>query len=385
LIDNYQAIIDHLPDVVYAKDLAGNILIINEQYTRISGMQPEQVIGKNQAELFPAEMVSAWQAADEQIINSGQATHTENIFYPDGTPHYYMTTQFLCHDKQHTPRAICAVSEDVTMRKQAEEQAKASQRLLQLIVDNMPLLVYVTDLEGNYTLVNRFAASLMHVEPQDIVGKNQSELFPPEVVEVWNRHNQQIVESGKVLEQEEPVEVPDGTRTNLSIKFPIFNDTGEIDAIGGISMDITDRKREEQERIAFQEEIIQAQRDFVRELSTPLMPIMDGVLVMPLIGRIDADRAQQVMETLLEGVAQHHAELAILDITGVDFIDTQVANALIQSAQAVRLLGATVVLSGISPQIAQTLVHLGVNFNDIVTCSTLQAGITYAMQQHKKG
>lgn len=125
--------------------------------------------------------------------------------------------------------------------------------------------------------------------------------------------------------------------------------------------------------------IIQVQRETLRELSTPLIPISDRVMIMPLIGTIDAPRAEQIMHTLLTGIAQHRARIAILDITGVLVVDTQVANGLIQAAQAVRLLGAEVVLTGIRPEIAQTLVGLGVDLQGIVTESSLQRGIMYAL------
>jgi rsbT co-antagonist protein RsbR len=103
-------------------------------------------------------------------------------------------------------------------------------------------------------------------------------------------------------------------------------------------------------------------------------------MVMPLIGAIDTQRAQQIMETLLDGAAQHQARLVILDITGVQVVDTQVAQTFIQAAQAVKLLGAQVMLTGIQPQIAQTLVHLGVDLRDIQTQSSLQAGISAALR-----
>ncbi len=102
---------------------------------------------------------------------------------------------------------------------------------------------------------------------------------------------------------------------------------------------------------------------------------------MPLIGAIDSARAQQIMETLLEGVAQHRSDVVILDITGVQVVDTQVANALLQAAQAVKLLGAQVILTGIRPHIAQTLVSLGVDLRGIVTRSTLQTGVAYALER----
>ncbi|NTV64638.1 MAG: STAS domain-containing protein, partial [Oscillochloris sp.] len=117
------------------------------------------------------------------------------------------------------------------------------------------------------------------------------------------------------------------------------------------------------------------------ELSTPLLPLANRVLALPLVGTIDSTRAQQVIETLLHGVAEHQASTTIIDITGVHVVDTQVANALIHAAQAVKLLGAQVILTGIRPEVAQTLVSLGTNLGDIVTRGTLQEGIAYAMRR----
>lgn len=131
---------------------------------------------------------------------------------------------------------------------------------------------------------------------------------------------------------------------------------------------------------AARDEVIRAQEAALRELSTPLIPLSDTAVVMPLIGSIDSTRARQIMETLLEGIASNAANLVILDITGVPIVDTQVANGLIQAAQAAKLLGARVVLTGIRPEVAQTLVGLGVDLRGIVTRSTLQSGIAYALR-----
>jgi rsbT co-antagonist protein RsbR len=113
----------------------------------------------------------------------------------------------------------------------------------------------------------------------------------------------------------------------------------------------------------------------VEQLSAPILPVQCGVLVMPIIGAISVQRAQRVTEALLDGVEQHQAHLVILDMTGVQTIDTQVAHAFVQAAQAVRLLGAQVMMTGIQPQTAQTLVHLGIDLSGIRTRSSLQAGV----------
>ena len=138
-----------------------------------------------------------------------------------------------------------------------------------------------------------------------------------------------------------------------------------------------------QERNNLQEIVTQQQRliDTIKQLSAPLLPVHDGILVMPLIGHIDSVRGAQIIEELLTGVQRYQTGFVIIDITGVPVVDTAVANHLIQATRAVSLLGAQCVLVGISPEVAQTLVQLGVDLSRLVTRSDLQAGIAYAMDQ----
>jgi simple sugar transport system substrate-binding protein len=129
------------------------------------------------------------------------------------------------------------------------------------------------------------------------------------------------------------------------------------------------------------EVVAQQQRllETVRELSTPVMPIHDHILVLPLIGNIDSARSVQIMEALLSSVQEHSAEMIIIDITGVPVVDTAVANHLLLTTQATKLLGAQCILVGISPEVAQTIVQLGVNLQTLHTAGNLQAGIEYAL------
>jgi rsbT co-antagonist protein RsbR len=135
------------------------------------------------------------------------------------------------------------------------------------------------------------------------------------------------------------------------------------------------------ERNSLQETVAQQQRliDTIKQLSAPLLPVHDGILIMPLIGHIDSVRSAQIMEALLDGVQKYQAALVIIDITGVPVVDTAIANHLMQAAHAVSLLGAQCVLVGISPEVAQTVVQLGVDLTRLVTRGDLQAGIAYAM------
>lgn len=140
-----------------------------------------------------------------------------------------------------------------------------------------------------------------------------------------------------------------------------------------------ERQRAQEERTLLQAEIIRAQEESIRELATPLVPLASGVVVMPLIGKIDAKRAAQITEVLLCGIAAQQAHTVILDMTGVPMIDQQIAEGLIQTARASRLLGAYLILTGIQPQSAQTLIELNANLSGITTYSTLQVGVEQAL------
>jgi ribose transport system substrate-binding protein len=127
-----------------------------------------------------------------------------------------------------------------------------------------------------------------------------------------------------------------------------------------------------------QQQVISAQRSTIHELSTPIVPINDQILVLPLVGAIDTTRAKQIMEAMLGAIVRQRAQVLIVDITGIAVVDTQVANYLLQSAQAAQLLGAHVILVGISPEVAQTIVQLGIDLSSIMTRSTLKDGLRLA-------
>jgi ABC-type sugar transport system substrate-binding protein/anti-anti-sigma regulatory factor len=133
-----------------------------------------------------------------------------------------------------------------------------------------------------------------------------------------------------------------------------------------------------------QEKIITTQRQMIHELSSPIIPISDAILVLPLIGTIDAVRAQHIMESMLAEITRSHTQFLIIDITGVAMVDTNVAHHLLQATQAARLLGTQSLLVGITPEVAQTVIQLGVDLSSLAAFSTLQVGLEYAMRQVAK-
>jgi rsbT co-antagonist protein RsbR len=129
------------------------------------------------------------------------------------------------------------------------------------------------------------------------------------------------------------------------------------------------------------EEIIARQQHELLELSTPVVELWEGILALPLIGTLDSARTQVVMESLLQAIVETGSQIAIIEITGVPVVDTLVAQHLLKTVAAARLMGADCIISGIRPQIAQTIVHLGVEINDVVTKATLSDAFALALSR----
>lgn len=128
------------------------------------------------------------------------------------------------------------------------------------------------------------------------------------------------------------------------------------------------------------EEVILRQTDEIAEISTPVIRVWDGILALPIIGTLDSSRTQIVMENLLQEIVETGSSIAILDISGVPAVDSLVAQHLIKTVSATRLMGAECIISGIRPEIAQTVVHLGIDLSNIITKATLASALAYAFK-----
>ena len=152
----------------------------------------------------------------------------------------------------------------------------------------------------------------------------------------------------------------------------LWTTTVLLDRLGLITIESHQKTRDE---------IIARQQRELLELSTPVVQLWDEVLALPLVGTLDSDRTQIVMETLLQKIVDTGASVAILDITGVPTVDTLVAQHLMKTVAATRLMGADCIISGIRPQIAQTIVHLGVELGDVVTKASLADAVRIALER----
>ena len=158
----------------------------------------------------------------------------------------------------------------------------------------------------------------------------------------------------------------------IGMATEMWNATELLDSLGLYTTEVYLKSREE---------VIRRQQEEMLELSTPVVKLWEGILALPLIGTLDSARTQVVMESLLESIVKTNSRVAIIDITGVPTVDTVVAQHLLKTVTAARLMGADCIISGVRPQIAQTIVHLGINLLDVTTKATMSDAFALALQK----
>jgi rsbT co-antagonist protein RsbR len=213
-----------------------------------------------------------------------------------------------------------------------------------------------------------------HVEPTD-----SGEPLPETVAEVYDK----IADLLMVLS-----DVASGDFTNrLDVGLP---DTHPLGALcGGINEMIAALQAEQQRNEEYRRELeeklatIEQQRSAIRELSTPIMEVWDGILCLPIVGIMDSTRSADMTDALLKAVVATRARCTIIDITGIEVMDTHTADHFIRMAKSVRLLGAECVLTGINPQIAQTVIHMGVEMSEVVSHRSLRDALQHFISRKR--
>jgi len=272
---------------------------------------------------------------------------------------------------------------DITERKQAEvERERMVSQLTRLttVMNTTSDMVSMSDMQGNILYMNPAGMTLVGRENQDPTTMVIADYHSPKVGEKIGKEYIPVVMEKGAWSGETELLHADGTCIPVSQVITLIRDQdGEPEAMGTIIRDITEHKRAEVERERLQWEAMEAQKRAIQELSTPIIPIMDRILVMPLVGSIDSMRARDITRALLEGINAHRAQVVILDITGVSVVDSGVANHLNKTIHAARLKGAHTIITGVSDAVAETIVDLGIDWSAIETLNDLQTGLVFAL------
>jgi rsbT co-antagonist protein RsbR len=358
-------------------DTHGVIRSWNPAAERIFGWPAEEAIGQNIIELLVPNVALEHVQDIVDTLLRGEATNGRDFnVTKDGRLITCQWYNSILKDEEGRMLGVLSQTEDISKRVRHEEEL----RTFQALAENAPDGIVVARIDGTIGYANPAIRALLGYAESAVGIQIKNHIDAPHelMAEIAAQMSQAGAWQGQIDYRRLNGEL---VRCQAS-SFLVHNDNNEEAATVSIIRDITDQIHAEQERITLQDQVIAAQQAALRELSTPLIPLADHVVAMPLIGSIDSARAQQIVEELLTGVAANRATTAIIDITGVPIVDTQVAGALLRAAQAVELLGSRVVLTGIRPEVAQTLVGIGVNLGSIVTRATLQDGIAYAMRKN---
>ncbi len=374
---------------VLIRDEQAEVRFCNARVLEMLGMSEEQLRGQaptdpgwrvvgEDGEPLPSEQ---WPTA--RALAAGMPVHGVVIGVDRPRQHdrvWILANVVLQRNERGELEQTIATFSDITTARQATQALVEREEMFRLIAETIDDVFWILD---------SVSRQLVYLSPgfEAIWGRPRSEVYAdhprgflaslhPDDREPFLERQKGLMAGGHDIEYR--VVRPDGTiRWVRDRGFPVKEEAGQVTRIVGLATDITEQKEAER--------LIRSQAAALRELSTPLVPISAGVLAMPLVGVLDSARVRQVLETLLEGIVQHAAERVILDVTGVGVVDTAVANALLQATQAAKLLGAEVVLTGIRPDVAQTIVALGVDLPGLVTHATLQTAIAQALRRRRGG
>jgi diguanylate cyclase (GGDEF)-like protein/PAS domain S-box-containing protein len=247
------AILNQAPELIYAKDTKGRILVANEAAARDNGLErPEALIGKTDFDLYPAAVAQGFFDIEQRIIASGQPiidteeTRTDEF----GGMKWLLTTRMPMRNDHGEIVGLVVMARNVTQRVRAERALRAEQALYRAMVDQVPDNLWVKDLKSRFVIVNRATARRMGVaEPQDLLGKTDLELAPPETAQQYFADEQRVIQSGQPMidKEEYVIGALNEKRWISTTKVPLLDDKGEIFGVVGISRDITERRLAEEQ------------------------------------------------------------------------------------------------------------------------------------------
>jgi rsbT co-antagonist protein RsbR len=363
---------------------------ISASWERILGRARQEILSMPFIDLVhPADRASTL-ACITEIADGKEAIFFENRYQrKDGS---YRWLEWSAKPYPADGLMYC-VARDVTERKELErtrkeyegkmrsllgsmaprppQELEVQAELLRLVQDNLPLCMWAVDQRGTFTHHAGKALSAIGMRQGEHLGKNSFELYPhPSSSDPMRR-----ALTGEFVRSSSE----DHGLFWENWFIPIRDPKGEVTAVAGLSFDVSTARRAEMD-LRSKIEMIQLQQRTISDLAVPVIEVWDRVLALPMVGVLDTTRAAEMMNDLLMRITQTRARFAVLDLTGVDTLDTATASHLIRLIQAIRLLGAEGIITGIQPAVAQTIIALGVDLNTVTTLARLRDGLQHCMR-----
>ncbi|HEY8376803.1 MAG TPA: STAS domain-containing protein [Nannocystis sp.] len=352
------------PLVVIDLDEAHVVVAWNDRAERLFATSRDAAVGRPIADLLPLAGSASWPGV---LIREDDEPGRIVVVHPTvGERHLEASVQ------RGGDVAFRIYAHDVTARVPRERRRALDALLVSTISSNLDLVLWAIDREGKFLVHQGKALAAIGLKDNQFIGQNMFELYGG------------ITDTAPIRNAVAGVSHHSAPMEHHGVFFEHWylavDDPESRAAAVGISLDVTEAHRRQEELRARLEEI-ELQREVIRELSTPIIEVWDGVLALPIVGLVDTARTAELMDNLLQTIARTRSRFAVLDLTGVQVVDTSTASHLIGLIQAIRLLGAEGVLTGIHPNIAQTVVTIGVDLSHVRVFATLRDALKYCIQQ----
>ncbi|MDC0672508.1 PAS domain-containing protein [Nannocystis radixulma] len=353
-----------VPLAVVGFDLALRVTDWNPRAEQSLGRARADALGRDIAELLPA---SDGEATWRGLLAADEAAPVRTRL-ADGRTWEWLPA--AARDREGRQVGVVCYGTDVTDKVAAERSTAIDQAALRGFLDHLPTSVTVFDREGTLLLMDGKGLEPIGIKPGQLVGHNVFKLYGDNAASVeFIRRGLAGVPTPKTVLEEYG-------RSYECWHIP--SPPGSEAALVGISIEVTESRQREKELLD-KLELIERQQRVIRELSTPIIEVWEGIVALPIIGLMDSMRTAELTDSLLQAVGRLRARHAILDMTGIEVVDTATANHLIRMIRALRLLGAEGIITGINPGIAQTIVTQGLDLRDIVVHATLRQALKYCI------
>lgn len=384
----FQAMVERSSEAITVADAAAHIIYANQATYELYRYDHahQELMGQSVGQFFENASAEAALAAVTPLINGeADVVHLEQIHQrKDGSTFDVDLKLYALHDDTHNIRAFVGIARNITAQKQAAKELQDTKDFLESVVNNAPGAIYSLDGTYQYRYLSPNSEKTYGLAWEEM---QQNPYLWLDIILPEDRPMVDAVFQAVVAGQQQSwaMEYRITNRLLGEVRWlsntgsVMLNEQGQVTRIDGLAIDVTDQKRAEAEQIRLQQELLAAQQVAIRELSTPIIPVMEGIIILPLVGAIDSQRARDITRSLLAGITHNKAKAVIMDITGVDVVDSGVAGHLNKAIQAARLKGSQTIITGISDAVAETVVDLGIDWSQIDTVSNLQAGLRRAM------
>ena len=375
----FRNIAESMSDWVWEVDSDAVYTYCSGNVEAVLGYSTEEMIGKTPFDLMALDMnEKVGTAFDEVVRKKRPFRDLENwLKTRDGRLVCMSSSGVPILDETGELIGYRGVDSDITRRKAAETALFRSEENYRNIIEHIQDVFYRTDMNGNLIMGSPSGLRLLGYDSiEEMLGVNVAATFYA-IPEERDQFLKTLQETGRVDNCEVTLKKRDGTLVPILVSSHFYFDRdGNPLGVEGLFSDISERKRLEQQL----QQAFDKLKTSYEELSIPVIQVWDGVLVLPIIGVLDNERINRLMETMLAKITEAQSGVVIIDVTGVHSVDTNVASHLINVTKAAKLLGTRCVVTGIKPGTAHTLVGLGVDMSEITTKRSMQEGLKYALR-----